>query len=178
MTIDEIIEQYEAQKMIIKHNNNGDWDYDVSGLNVKFEIDDSFKGSSTKRLEDSTINLLQDVFDKTGWELKNGTAGVRSGYATLLVEHHQHKRIENEKVPSGILITKSGYWWYGIDNIGFIVLKAEFLKWVYEHNQKIVRYKDEPIASQEGGNQGFALLIPYDELPYLFWKYNQELLTK
>jgi len=178
MTFEELIELYEAQVFVIKHNDNGDWDYDPSVLNVRFEISDSFAGSSTKKLEDSTINLLQDLFDQPGWELKNGTAGIKSGYATLLVEHHQHKRIENEMVPSGILITKSGYWWYGIDNIGFFVLKAEFLKWVYEHNQKIKRYKDAPIESQKGGNQGYAFLIPYDELPYLFWKYKQELLTK
>lgn len=178
MSLEEILQWYEVQKTIIKHNDNGDWDYDPSVLRVEFEIGDDFKNSPTKKLEVNTINQLQDLFDQQGWELKNATAGIKSGNATLLVEYQQHKRIENEIVPSGIFVTKSGYYWFGIDDVGFIVLKTEFLKWCYEYNCKVHRLKDGPIESQKGGNEGYAFWITYDELPYFIWKYRELLNNK
>jgi hypothetical protein len=176
MSIQELMYQYEINKTTIQHNDNGDWDFDISPLEIKFEIDEtSFAGSRTKKIEDNTINLLQDVFTQQGWELKNATNGIKNNYGTLLVEHHQHKRIENELIPSGILVSKSGYWFFGIDDVGFIVLKKEFLNWCYEFNCKTKMMKDSPIESQKGGNEGYAFLISYELLPHLISKYRQEL---
>ena len=175
-TFEEILAQYEVHLTTVYQNDNGDWDYDVSPIDIKFDISGIHfnPDERTKSLELSTINTLQDIFDKPGWELKNATNGINT--STLLVEHHQFKNIDNELKPSGILISKAGYWWYGIDDIGFIVLKREFLEWCYNFNLKAKIMKDQPIKSQEW-NTGYAFLIQYEQLPFLFRKYKEYLKT-
>jgi hypothetical protein len=176
MTFQEVLEQYEINKCRIQQNSNGDWDFDFSPLEVKFDITgtDFNPDKRTKKLEENTIQQLQDVFDQPGLELKNATNGINYG-GTLLVEHHQHKNIEGEILPSGILLSKAGYWWFGIDDIGFFVFKREFLLWAYELNLKCKIMKDEPIESQSGWNQGYAFIIRYEQLPFLFKKYKEYL---
>lgn len=163
-------------KCTIEQNNNGDWDFDVSQLNINFDIDGIHfnPDKRTKELELSTINQLQDVFDKPGWELKNATNGIYSN-GTLLVEHHQHKKVEDELVESGILVSNAGYWLFSIDKIGFIILSREFLLWCYNWNLKTKMIKDKPIESQSGWNTGHALIIRYEDLAYLFKKYIEEM---
>jgi len=175
MTFEEILEQYEVYKTTIKQNNTGDWDYDLSKLEIVFDMSgtDFNPDKKTRTLEEKTITQLQDVFTQPGMELKNGTNGIY--FNKILVEHHQHKKIEDELVPSGILISKSGYWWYGIDDIGFIVLKREFLLWCYEYNLKSKLLQDEPIPSQQGWNTGYAFYITYELLPFLMRKYKEHL---
>jgi hypothetical protein len=177
MTFEEIIELYELSKTVIKQNDNGDWDFDISPIGIKFDLTgaDFNPDKRTKELELSTIKTLQDIFDEPGWELKNATNGINYG-GMLLVEHHQHKKIEDVIEPSGILISKSGHWFFGIDDIGFIVLKKEFLLWAYEFNLKTKMMKDQPIESQSVWNTGHAFLIPYDLLPLLFKEYKKYLL--
>jgi hypothetical protein len=104
----------------------------------------------------------------------NATNGINFN-GLLLIEHHQHKKIENELIPSGLLISKAGYWWFGIDEIGFIILKREFLVWCYEYNLRTKLLKDGPIPSQEGWNTGHAFYIPYESLAHLMKKYKEEL---
>ncbi|CAB5214083.1 hypothetical protein UFOVP185_11 [uncultured Caudovirales phage] len=179
MTLEEILYQYEIIKTNIQQNDNGDWDYDVAPLGINFDLTgvDFNPDKRTKDLELSTINTLQDIFTQPGWELKNATNGINYG-GILLVEHHQHKKLEDELIPSGILISKSGYWWFGIDDIGFIVLKREFLLWAYEYNLKVKLMKDAPIESQSGWNTGYAFLIKYQDLDFLFRKYREYLQSK
>jgi hypothetical protein len=173
-----IIELYEQSKLktnnIIKHNGNGDHDYDAEPLHIKLEVDNSFKGSSTIKLEHKTIEEVQNFLSST-WEFKNATNGINFGDGLLLVEHKQHKRIEDKEVPSGISISKSKYWVLSIDDIGFITLRTEFLKWLVEYNKRTKLLTDKEIPSQEGGNQGYALYIPYDKLAFLFRQYKEHL---
>jgi hypothetical protein len=173
MTYEEILHQYEILKTTIKQNDNGDWDYDVAPLGITFDTTgtDFNPDLRTRGLETSTINLIQDLFTQPGWELKNATNGINFN-GLLMVEHHQFKNVDNELVPSGILVSNAGYWWYGIDDIGFIVLKREFLVWCYEFNLKAKMMKDGPIESQKW-NQGYAFLIQYEQLPFLMRKYKE-----
>jgi hypothetical protein len=175
MTVEEILNQYELYKTNIQQNDNGDWDFDIAPVNITFSLEgtDFNPDKRTRGLETSTINLLQDVFTQPGWELKNATNGLGYG-GLLMVEHHQYIQNTTDIKESGILISKAGYWWYGLDDIGFIVLKREFLVWCYEFNLKCKLLKDEPIPSQSW-NQGIAFLIPYTELPYLIRKYKEHL---
>ena len=177
MTLEEILQQYEMNKTTINQNDNGDYDFDISTLDIKFNLagTDFNPDKRTRKLEENTINQLQDVFDVPGLELKNATNGINFAEGLILVEHHQHKKVEDEIIPSGILVTKAGYWWFGIDDIGFIVLKKEFLLWCYEFNLKAKMLKDGPIASQEGWNTGYAFYIPYDKLAFLMRKYKEQL---
>ena len=176
MTFQEVLDQYEINKCTIQQNDNSDWDFDFSPLEVKFDITgtDFNPDKRTKKLEENTIKQLQDVFDQPGLELKNATNGINYS-GLLLVEHHQHKKIENKLVESGILVSKSGYWWFGIDEIGFIVLKTEFLLWVYENNKIKKWCNDKPIPSQSGWNTGHAIYITYSQLPYLMKLYKEHL---
>jgi len=177
MTFDELLEQYEQHKNILKANDNADHDFDQSVLKIQLEISDGFKGSATKKIEESSVKQMQRFYDRP-IELKNATAGIKDyDQATILVEHHQHKRIENELVPSGILITKSGNQVFTIDRIGHFSFDLEFLKWCYEYNLSLKHpiLKDQPIASQKGGNQGYAFTIHYRQLPFLILKYWEHL---
>jgi hypothetical protein len=178
MTFEEILEQYEINKNLIKQNDNSESDFDLSQLGIKFDTTgtDFNPDRRTRRLEEKTIQQLQDVFDQYGLELKNATNGIYYD-GLLLVEHHQHKKIENEIVPSGILTSIAGYWWFGIDDIGFIVLKREFLLWVYENNKTYKWCKDEPIPSQSSWNTGHAIYIRYSQLPHLMKLYKEHLQT-
>lgn len=175
MTYEEILNQYELYKTNIQQNDNGDWDFDVAPVHITFSLEgtDFNPDKKTRGLETSTINLLQDVFTQPGWELKNATNGLDYG-GLLMVEHHQYIQNTKNIKESGILISKAGYWWYGLDDIGFIVLKREFLVWCYNFNLKYKLLKDEPIKSQNW-NQGIAFLIPYTDLPYLISQYKKEL---
>jgi hypothetical protein len=177
MNFNELLKLYENNKNTIQQNDNGDWDFDVAPQNIHFDLDglDFNPDARTRKLEETTINTLQDIFTQPGWELKNATNGINFD-GVLLVEHHQHKKIENELVPSGVLISKAGYWWFGIDDIGFIVLKRDFLVWCYNFNLKTKLCKDGPIESQQGWNTGYAFFIRYTDLPYLFKKYKEQLL--
>lgn len=170
--LDEVLALYEVHLTTVYQNDNGDWDYDISPLDIKFDLSetDFNPDIKTRKSELATINTLQDLFDKPGWELKNATNGIHT--STILVEHHQKIHNTNEIKESGILISKAGYWWYGIDDIGFIVLKKEFLDWCYEFNLKAKMMKDKPIESQ-GWNTGIAFLIQYEQLPFLFRKYKE-----
>jgi hypothetical protein len=175
MTYEEILHQYELNKNNIQQNDNGDWDYDVAPVNITFSLEGTNfnPDKKTRGLETSTINLLQDVFTQPGWELKNATNGL-NWEGLLMVEHHQNVQDTEEVKESGILISKAGYWWYGIDDVGFIVLKKDFLVWVYEFNLKCKFFKDGPISNQNW-NQGHAFKIPFDKLAYLMRKYKEHL---
>lgn len=177
MTFDELLEQYEQHKNILNANDNADYDFDHSVLNIQLEISDGFKGSSTKKIEESSVKQMQKFYDHP-IELKNATAGVKDAtQATILVEHHQHKRIENELVPSGISITKAGHQIFTLDRIGHFAFEVDFLKWCYEYNRSLKSpiFKDGPLASQEGGNQGYAFTIHYRQFAFLFLKYWEHL---
>jgi hypothetical protein len=177
MTLEEILYQYEINSKTIQQNENGDWDYDISPVGIKFDetSTDFNPDMRTRILEESTIKLLQDLFDKQGWEFKNGTNGIYSH--NILVEHHQFRKVKDEVEPSGILVSKAAYWWYGIDDIGFIVLKKEFLVWLYEYNLQYKMMIDRPIESQKNGNTGYAFLIPYSDLCNYFRIYKKYLQT-
>lgn len=178
MDFDEVLRKYEQTKQeinnTIKHNGNGDHDYDPAPLHIKLEVDYSFKGSSTMKLEHKTIEEVQHFLENT-WEFKNATNGINFGDGLLLIEHHQHKRIENETIPSGISISKAKYWVFSIDDIGFFTFRSDFLRWLFVFNEKTKQLPDKEIPSQEGGNQGFALYVPYDKLAYLFRQYKEQL---
>lgn len=174
MTFEDVLAQYEQVKNTIRHNDNGDYDYDISDLKIILELSDQFKTSSTDKLEKKTIREVQD-FLNSSWELKNATNGINYSEGLLLVEHHQFKRLENEVVPSGISISKSGYWIFGIDEIGFFTFRKEFLDWIVQFNKKTKMLPDKAIPSQEDGNQGYAIYIPYDKLSFLFRKYKEEI---
>ena len=61
MTFEDVLAQYEQVKNTIRHNDNGDYDYDISDLKIILELSDQFKTSSTDKLEKKTIAEINAI---------------------------------------------------------------------------------------------------------------------
>lgn len=159
-------------KIEIPQNNNAECDFNIPAY-VKINLS---KIGNRHKMELTTIAILQDILDKS-WELKNATNSLDS--KSVLVEHKQRiNPTDIEYVPSGLMLTKTGFYFFGWDDVGGLFLKTEFLKWILSKiEDKTYQCYNGPLKNQTLF-QGFAYIFPFEDLPYLIKLYRKELHNK